>query len=129
MKVNTTHNDSFFDLIPTRNLKWEDSDNGRIVLIVPKFRNRIAVKYFLPILPKPNMRVYLDAFGSYVWECCDGAQSIKNIAGKLREKFGASVEPADERTGQFIRLLTKEHFITLFMYHDINKEKNYVTSH
>ncbi len=129
MKVNTIHNGVFFDLIPTRNLKWEDSDNGRIVLIVPKFRNRIAVKFLLPILPKPNMRVHLDAFGSYVWECCDGTQSIKNIAGKLKEKFGESVDPADDRTGQFIRLLTKEHFITLFMHHNINKEKNYVTSH
>ncbi len=128
MKANTAHSDGFLDLIPTRNLKWETSDKGNIVLIVPKFRNRVAVKYLLPLLPKPNMSVHLDAFGSFVWQRCDGAQSIKNIAGKLREKFGASVEPADERTGQFIRQLTKEHFITLFMHHDINKEKKHVTS-
>jgi hypothetical protein len=129
MSVNTVHDEDFLNLIPSRNLKWEHSDNGRIVLMVPKFRNRVAVKYLLPLLSKPNIRVHLDAFGSFVWQCCDGIQPIKIISEQLRKKFGETAEPADERTGQFIRLLNKEHFLTLYIHNNINKENKYVTSH
>ena len=101
------------NLVPHRNLKWEDAQNGKIILIVPKFRNRLAVKFLLPFLPKPDIRIHLDDLGSFVWKNCDGHQTVSIISSELLSSFGSSTEQAHSRTARFIRILHKENFITL----------------
>lgn len=105
--------DDISNSVPHRNLKWEDAQNGRITLIVPKFRNRLAVKFLLPLLPKPDIRIHLDDLGSFVWKNCDGRQTVNVISSELLASFGSSAEQAHARTERFIRMLHKEKFITL----------------
>ncbi len=113
MKAKTIPGNDIFQCIPTRTLEWKSSDDGRVILFVPKFRNRFAAKYLLPMLPKPNIHLHLDPLGSFVWQNCDGEQSVMRISRQLRTEFGALAEPAEERTSRFIRILIKERFITL----------------
>lgn len=129
MKNSIKDNTGSYDLIPVRTIRWEVTEENRVVLLVPKFRSRLAVKYILPRMKKPDMRVKLDAFGSHVWMNCDGNQSVRNIADSLRSAFGSSAEPAEQRTGEFIRTLSREKFITLFKLNINHKDQRHVTSH
>ncbi|MBN2029778.1 PqqD family protein [bacterium] len=60
----------------------------------------------------PQVHIHLDEFGSFVWNHCDGSQSVSEIAQKLRERFGDKVDPVYERLGGYIRLLAYHKLIT-----------------
>jgi hypothetical protein len=113
MKTRTSQPINLLDLKPLRNLAWETCENGLIVLLVPKFKNRYLVKWLVPHLAKPNFRVKLDAFGSFVWSHCDGNTTIAEMGEKMRAKFGETVEPLYDRIAQFIQKLEREKFLRL----------------
>jgi hypothetical protein len=102
---------NLLDLKPQRNLEWETKENEIIVLLVPKFQNAILVAYLLPRLSKPNIRLELDAYGSYVWQQCDGQTTVFEIAERMKSKFGGTVDPSYDRIGKFIRQLLHNKFI------------------
>ncbi len=56
--------------------------------------------------------IYLDEFGSFVWNHCDGLQPIYQIAQSLYERFGEKVDPVYERLGAFMRLLAYQKLIS-----------------
>jgi len=107
-------------LVPERNADWEIHPETSFVLIKkPKFKNPLMKKYFLPRLKKPNYTVNLDNVGSFVWMNIDGKANFGEISEKMRENFGDSVEPVDDRLGQFINSLRKYDFITFTNFNDI----------
>ena len=70
------------------------------------------VKHILPRLKSPHYKIKLDDIGSFIWGLCDGKKTVKEISGKLKEKFGDKVEPLYERLGAFFQNLEKNKFIT-----------------
>jgi hypothetical protein len=100
-------------LKPLRNLEWETRENELVVLIVPKFRSRLAKKWFVPMLARPHIRVKLDAFGSYLWNKCDGTATVQEIGEQMAKKFGEPVDPLYDRIGKFVRTLARDKFILL----------------
>ena len=104
---------NLFALKPLRTLKWETRDNELIVLLIPKFRNRLAKKWFVPMLARPHIRVKLDAFGSYLWSRCDGNTTVEEIGEQMARKFGEPVEPLYDRIGKFVQTLARDKFIML----------------
>lgn len=104
---------NLLDLKPRQNIAWEAGENGRIVLLVPKFRNKFLVTYLVPRLSKPNIRVKLDEFGSFVWNNCDGTTPVADIGKRMKAQFGESVEPVYDRIGAFLRKLEKEKFLII----------------
>ena len=104
---------NLFALKPLRNLKWETRDNELIVLLIPKFRNRLAKKWFVPMLARPHIRVKLDAFGSYLWSRCDGNTTVEEIGEQMARKFGEPVESLYDRIGKFVQTLARDKFIRL----------------
>lgn len=104
---------AFSEVIPERALDWETDEAGRVVIRVPKFRNRFAVRYLLPRLKHPWVRVHLDDRGSLVWKACDGKTRVMEIAHQLNARFGDAAEPALERTMRFIHILNQQKFIRI----------------
>jgi hypothetical protein len=104
---------NLLDLRPRRVVKWETEANGTVVLIIPKFKNRFAVRWFVPMLAKPNVRLKLDAYGSFVWNHCDGRTTVSAIGERMRSEFGSAVEPVYDRIALFLGRLDKEHFLSL----------------
>lgn len=98
---------------PKRNLQWETKDGDSVVLIIPKFKHPLLVKWFVPMLAKPNIRVKLDALGSFVWNRCDGLTSIETIGAEMSSMFGEPVEPLYERIGKFVAKLERSKFLLL----------------
>jgi len=102
---------NLFDLIPGRVMRFEESGDGLITILKPKFKNKILVKHLLPRLKRPNFKVNLDAFGSFVWKQCDGKNSVEQIGSLLKEKFEGDIEPVYDRLAVFIQSLARYRFI------------------
>ena len=111
-------------LIPERIINWEIHPETNFVIIKkPKFKNFLLKKYLLPRLRKQNHTVNLDKIGSFVWMNIDGKVNFGDIAEKMRKEFGESVEPVDDRLGQFINSLRKYDFITFKNFDVIASDK------
>ena len=100
-------------LKPKRNLEWERSENDLITLVIPKFRNRFIVKWLVPMLAKPNIRVKLDERGTYVWDRCDGNTTVAEIGESMSGKFGEPTEVSYDRIEKFIQRLARDEFLVL----------------
>jgi len=99
------------DVVPVRLVNWETGDNGLIILLRPKFRNKLLTKYLVPRLKHPNYKINLDEFGSFVWQRCNGTSNVFEIAEELRTKFSNQIEPVYERLGSFIQQLERYKLI------------------
>jgi hypothetical protein len=104
---------NLLELKPRRNLQWETAEGGGVVLLVPKFRNRWVVKWFVPMLAKPDIRVKLDAFGSFCWQQCDGNTMVRDIAERMAVHFGEPADSLVDRIGKFVATLARDKFVLL----------------
>ena len=48
--------------------------------------------------------------------------TFAEIAKKMQEKFGESIEPVDERLGQFINSLRQHDFITFINLNELSSD-------
>ncbi|MEK7668707.1 MAG: PqqD family protein [Gemmatimonadota bacterium] len=102
----------FEDLCPVRRHRAEDRDGDLVTVLVPKFTSRFARRWFVPLLAKPDLRVHLDALGSFVWRQCDGTASLREIAGRVAERFGRDPDDALRQVVRFVRKLAREESLT-----------------
>ena len=87
--------------------------NDRVVLIRPKPVTRgLRAPFDWLIYALAPRRLHLDDVGSFCWRQMDGRRTAGDIAEALRTEFGDSVEPAEERLGQFVRLMQREELVT-----------------
>lgn len=98
----TTYN--LLDLMPACKWEWLEED-GRVVVLMPKFRHRWVAPWLQPMLRQPNVRIKLDDLGSAVWKQCDGTTTVARIAEVIQGQFGPAAEPVHERIGAFLRKL------------------------
>lgn len=105
-------NTSAFDLTPIKLVEHEIAENNLVTLLLPKFRNKIAVKYFQPKIKSPNIKLKLDEIGSAVWLAIDGKKRINAIAAELVNLFGDKIQPVEERLPKFFTQLYEQKLIT-----------------
>jgi len=113
MKAATTEAINLLELKPLRNLHWEEREQGCVVLLIPKLKNRHLVKWLTPLLAKPNFRARLDTYGSFFWQQCDGNTTVLEIGERMKEKFHEPVEDMYDRIGKFVQKLVRDEFIIL----------------
>jgi len=104
-------NNNLLDLVPIRHVKWVEGEKGEITLQMPRFQNKLLLKFIRQFQIKETCQIHLDEFGSYVWKQCDGNQCVYDIGLKLKDTFGEHVEPVFDRLGLFIKMLIKNHLI------------------
>lgn len=103
---------NLLDLIPIQNIQSIKNEEGFFVLLKPKFSHPLLVKHLLPCLKKTHYKINLDEVGSFIWKLCDGQNTVKDIAEKLKENFGSRVDPLYERLSLFLQNLEKNKFIS-----------------
>lgn len=106
-KINT------LDLIPVRIL-GHDVQEGRIVILAPKFNNLLIRKLF-PMTREMFYRIRLDEAGSFTWNNINGTDSLSAIIDKLKGDpilKTTSTEDTEERVSKFISLLYDWEYIT-----------------
>jgi hypothetical protein len=100
------------DLTPIK-LYSEEADKDELVtVIVPKFKNKIAVKLVSPRLKSDHFKIKLDKFGSAVWSKLNGKTKVDQIIKELKKKFGDEIQEENERTIKFIFQLYEQGFIS-----------------
>jgi hypothetical protein len=104
---------NLLDLRAVRRIEWEENEEGRVSLLVPRFRHPFLVRHITPRLKSPNITVKLDTFGSFVWKQCDGTRTVGEVAESLQERFGDEAAQAYERVALFIKRLRHEKFVEL----------------
>ena len=100
-------------LKPRRAVDWEESDNGLVVILLPKFRNKFLATWLLPMLSKQNFRIKLDAHGSFLWRQFDGSTNVEQMGARMEGEFGKDAEPVFDRIRKFLQKLEKEKLIAL----------------
>ena len=100
------------ELRPVRARRWTAGADDRVTVIIPKFTNRWLVRWFVPLLAKPDVRLRLDERGSFVWRQCDGSVTVQEIAERVSLRFGSEPDPALEQVVQFMRHLTRADTLT-----------------
>jgi len=103
------------DLHPVRLMGSEKRDEECVNVLLPRFRNKLAIKLFQPRWKEEFIKIKLDAFGSAVWGLIDGNLSTGDICSKLEEKFPEKLKPPEEtgeRVSKFLSLLYQQRFIT-----------------
>ena len=104
-------NVNFLDLIPERNCHWKETGDGRIDLLVPRFKNPFMKKIALKLGRSEFITLHLDALGSLVWDRIDGSRTVEQI-GKLVEKENeAFTHQLYERLTQFLSSLSRHRLI------------------
>ncbi|MBN2430863.1 MAG: PqqD family protein [Acidobacteria bacterium] len=103
----------WMDLIPRRTYDHELTDEGKVVVIIPKFQ-RPPFNRLMRRMKAPNIRVKLDGIGSFVWLHCDGERNVSTIVRILRDEFGETAEPAEERVHLFFQQLQRGGMVRLF---------------
>jgi hypothetical protein len=104
---------NLLELTPEQRATWETAENGSVVVLVPKFHNELLVRWLVPRLKYPHVRVKLDQLGSFVWKQCDGRTTVAEIAARLRTEFADSAESAEDRIRTFLLTLEKSDLVNL----------------
>jgi hypothetical protein len=104
---------NLLELTPEQRVGWETAENGSVVVLVPKFQHELLVKWLVPHLRYPHVRVKLDKLGSFVWKQCDGKTTVATMADKMRSEFADSAESAEDRIRTFLLMLEKSDLVNL----------------
>ena len=103
---------NYLDMIPVRaDLAWSTDENGIVTLEIENrgVMNAIAQKVFR----KPRISyVHLDETGSFLWPLIDGRQTVCDLAGPLKERFGEAAEPLYPRIAKYFQILQSYGFVT-----------------
>ena len=105
--------DELMTVQPRRALEWCEGDDGRCVLLRPKCgRSRIG-RWLAIRMGDPHYRIRLDDVGTFVWKSCDGHTRLATIAERMRDRFGPSVEPAEQRLVAFVMQMGRSRLLEL----------------
>ena len=80
-------------------------EDGRVVVMAPKFRNRLGKRMVSLMRKDQEYNLRLDEFGSTVWDLIDGRHTVGQIAEGLADRFGEEAQPALPRLLMFLRSL------------------------
>ena len=109
--MNVFPDESFLALIPVQALASESGEGGNLVLLRPKILSpRWA--WLLRMMKKPTFRVKLDTRGTAVWQACDGARTVGQVAQAISEAFPQEPDTT-LRTALFVRELARGGFVRL----------------
>ena len=109
--MTTFPEESFLALVPVKAVAAEPGEGGTLVLIRPKILSpRWA--WLVRLMKRPNYRVKLDARGTAVWQACDGARTVAQVAQAAAAAFPEEPDTTT-RTALFIRELARGGFVSL----------------
>ena len=100
------------NLLPVRHHAWEERAGDLVTVLVPRFTSRFARRWFVPLLARPDLKVHLDAVGSFVWGQCDGTATIREIGGRVATRFGGDADARRRDVIRFVRKLVNQESLS-----------------
>ena len=105
--------DNFLEYIPEKNCQWESSGDGKISLVVPRFKNKFFKRISLKLGKSEFVKISFDIIGSATWKLVDGETNIEKIGRLLETELGEKVQPLYERLTEFFVILARNKFVIL----------------
>ena len=99
--------------LPLRNqlVKWEMDEKGEVSLTIPQ-DHKMWLRVLAKLFSLPGKRVIvLDDVGSYVWQLCDGQNSLRRISKQLSDKYNLTAKEAEMSLVEYLRALGKRGII------------------
>ena len=93
-------------------VKWFHED-GIVVITYPKKFGKMEKWLQNRIGGPEDIRRPLDKFSSYIWEICDGENTVADVVRKFDEKFREEVAPASDSVQIFLETLLGLNLIEL----------------
>lgn len=103
---------NLLDLTPVREAEWKDVDGWVVLERPPPSRGGLRGLGDRLSFAMAARRIRLDDMGSCSWKCFDGETTVAETCAVLRERFGASIEPVEDRLGRFVRYLHQDGFLS-----------------
>lgn len=103
---------NYLEVRPIRNYGEAVDENNFVTVLIPKFKNRFAVKFVLPYMQHKFFKVKLDELGSAAWMLIDNKRSVGEIASELVKQFGEKIQPVEERLTRFFTGIYEQRLIT-----------------
>lgn len=104
---------NLYELRPVRTVRSETGADGKVALLVPRFYNKLLVRFLVPRLKSPDVRLRLDEIGSFVWQQCDGEATVQDIAERAQQQFGGDAETMAARVAEFVAQLSRQRLLQL----------------
>ncbi|MDP4281558.1 MAG: PqqD family protein [Bacteroidota bacterium] len=114
---------NYLDLVPVRLMDHEVLENGKVDILLPRFKNIYWKRLFYNTRREENIRIHLDEIGSQIWLLLDGRLPVRDISEKLQAAIPEKLQPPEEtdtRVTQFLSLLYQEDYLT---FREIMNEK------
>jgi len=105
---------NLLELTPVRLYEHELTEEGKIIIIVPKFKNPEISRFMLGNRSS-YFRIKLDEMGSEVWLSIDGKSNVAELVENLQEKWKEIPEKAvelEKRFGKFLSQLYDNRYVT-----------------
>jgi hypothetical protein len=108
---------NLLDVCPIRQADWrEEDERATLTRRHPKARGKRGLAARLDHwLGTPHLK--LDRTGTFAWTRFDGRTTVRDVAAALRQEYGESAEPVEQRLGAFVRLLHREGLVS---YRDLD---------
>jgi hypothetical protein len=103
------------DLVPMRLLDHEQREEGKLNILLPRFRRPWLAGYLAPLNKERFIRIKLDQFGSSTWLLIDGKKNVREISGALENEYPKQLDPPTEtsdRVNKFMSVLYQQRFIS-----------------
>jgi hypothetical protein len=92
-------------------IEWEVDDKEEVSLVIPQ-KETLWIRLVAKLFMLPGKRVVvLDDVGSYVWQLCDGHNSIGQIIKHLCGKYRMTRKEAETSLFTFMRQLGKRGMV------------------
>jgi hypothetical protein len=107
---------NFLNLIPEINCRWESDQEGKVYLLVPRFKNSWMKKIALKLGKSELVKIFLDEIGTRSWKLINGRRTVRQIGALLEKDMGERVKPVYDRLIEFMSILFKNRFILFKNY-------------
>ncbi len=116
-------NANYLDLTPLRIMEFEALEDGKVDILMPRFKHQMLKRTLQPNWKKEFIRIHLDEIGSAIWIQIDGINKVYELCNRLQATCPEKLHPKEEtekRVTQFLSLLYQERYIT---FREITIEK------
>jgi hypothetical protein len=108
-------NINYLDLTPVRLMEYQLTDDGRIDILLPRFRSGFLSKVSKNSKKGEHIYIHLDKIGSLIWISIDGIRNVHSICNEMNEKYPLVIHPKEEtekRVTEFLSRLYQERYIS-----------------
>lgn len=105
-----------FQFRPMRNsvIEWERNAAGEALLKVPRRKDRTGRFFAFWFRMPETQAVQLDEVGTFVWELCDGTNTVESIVQRMARQYQMNRREVEISVTTYLQTLAERNFIGFY---------------